>query len=146
MIKKLDAPVFNRTGLSSNNESTTIATTSRRSMSGNDGDPASKPSSGIDKEAVRAEKSRKTAEIQARKKEEAYEQLMTPTEYALRLHTKFAKVLGKTSKEKQFLEGKGILYVGGDLHLASKGTRKKMDFVRYSVSRQNIIMLISAHS
>ncbi|EJD04833.1 Nucleotidyltransferase [Fomitiporia mediterranea MF3/22] len=55
---------------------------------------------------------------------------MTPREYAIRVQSKFAAYLEKTSSEKLPLRGKAIFYIGGDYNTASQTTRKRMDLLR----------------
>ena len=79
---------------------------------------------------MREEKAKRSAALLARKQEEALEKLMTPTEYAQKLQSKFMNLLAKTPSKKLFLKDKHIFYVGGDHGRASQTTRSRMDFVR----------------
>ena len=55
---------------------------------------------------------------------------MTPSEYAAKVQTKFAQAIEK-SKKKPFLAGKRIFLITGDHSVATKLSRKKMDFVEF---------------
>ncbi|THH03700.1 hypothetical protein EW145_g6078 [Phellinidium pouzarii] len=83
-----------------------------------------------ERKARKAEKARKEAEDASRRKEEARDKLMTPTEYVLKVQSKFAASLEKTPPEQLFLREKIIFYVGGDLLYAVASTRKRMDILR----------------
>ena len=95
-----------------------------------------------ERQLIKEEKEKKDAERLAKKQEEALEKLMTPTEYAQKLQTKFASLLAKTPASKLFLKDKCIFYTGGDHGRASQTTRNRMDFV----SLQFKWKLILSHS
>lgn len=92
--------------------------------------PPKRTRSKNDRARRKAEVSQREEKERRRKMEEALEKKMTPSEYALKLHSKFQEQVDKNRVNQRFhLEGKRIFFVGGDLNTASDDTRKKMEFV-----------------